>query len=137
MDASIIVAAVAAFGAAGSTVVSVRGSRAQARETAASTERLEQEKLRREEINQLRASLEGIIIRLSADVDSTRSEMLRVREQLDREEAVSDGLRARVHELEEKLHRTNLSMIELQRQLAGVMSTGAPLGREAGALEER
>lgn len=137
MDASIIVAAVAAFGAAGSTVVSVRGSRAQARETAASTERLEQEKLRREEINQLRASLEGIIIRLSADVDSTRTEMLRVREQLDREEAVSDGLRSRVHELEEKLHRTNLSMIELQRQLASVMSTGAPLGRESGALEDR
>jgi len=137
MDASIVVAVVAALGAAGSTVVSVRGSRAQARETAASAERLEQERQRRDEITRLRENLEAIIIRLNADIESTRGEMLRVREQLDREEAVSDGLRSRVRELEEKLHLTNMSMLELQRQLASVMSAGAPLGREPNAQEER
>lgn len=129
MDASIIVASLAALGAAGSAGLAARGSRTAARETAASqeraareasaaAERIEQDKLRREEIVQLRATLEAIIGRLNDEINNTREEVARVRAQLDHEEVVSDQLRARVRELEEQVHRLTMTVMELQQKLA-------------------
>jgi chromosome segregation ATPase len=129
MDATIIVAAIGAVSGLGGASLAARSSRTaardtaasqerQARETAASQERVEQERLRREEIGQLRANLEAIIGRLNEEVRSARDEVKRVREQLDREEVVSDQLRGRVRDLEEQVHRLNMTILQLQQQLA-------------------
>ena len=128
MDASIIVAGLAAVGAGGSAFFTARGSRAAARETAAATERVERDRLQREEINQLRANLEAIIARLNDEIGVTRDEVKHLREQLDREESVSDGLRARVRELEDQVHKLQMTIYTLQQRVAtGVV----PAGEEA------
>jgi predicted nuclease with TOPRIM domain len=127
MDASIVVATLAALGSGTAAWFTSRASRTAARETAASAERVEADKLRREEITQLRANLEAIIQRLTDEIGVARGEVGRLREQLDREEAVSDQLRGKVRELEEQVHRMSMTIIDLQQRLAG----GAALHEEA------
>ncbi|MEU6725454.1 hypothetical protein ABZ917_17240 [Nonomuraea wenchangensis] len=83
-------------------------------------ERAEDERRRElqdETIAALRAHLEGIITRLTEEVEFARKETARLREQVNAEQSVSDALRGRVRDLEDRIHEMGQTIADLRRQL--------------------
>lgn len=73
--------------------------------------------LQDETIAALRAHLEGIITRLTEEVEFARKETARLREQVNAEQSVSDALRGRVRDLEDRIHEMGQTIADLRRQL--------------------
>lgn len=128
MDPTIAVAGVAAVGAAVSAAYTARGARSAARFNADAQRSIEGERLRQQQIDQLRSSLEAIITRLTEEVGAARQEVTRLRDQLDREEAVSEQLRGKVRNLEDQVHQLNRTIGDLQHQLDSAMPHRRPAG---------
>jgi cell division protein FtsB len=73
--------------------------------------------LQDETIAALRAHLEGIITRLTEEVEFARKETARLRDQVNQEQSVSDTLRSRVRDLEDRIHEMGQTIADLRRQL--------------------
>jgi predicted nuclease with TOPRIM domain len=78
---------------------------------------LERRRLQDETILRLREHLEGIIARLTDEVNVARAETARLREQVNVEQGVSDALRARVRDLEDRIHEMSQAISKLRSQL--------------------
>lgn len=99
---------------------SVRSNRDKLDADERAAERAEDQRRRElqdETIAALRAHLEGIITRLTEEVEFARKETARLREQVNAEQSVSDTLRSRVRDLEDRIHEMGQTIADLRRQL--------------------
>ena len=99
---------------------SVRSNRDKLEADERAAERAEDQRRRElqdETIAALRAHLEGIITRLTEEVEFARKETGRLRDQVNQEQSVSDALRGRVRDLEDRIHEMGQTIADLRRQL--------------------
>lgn len=69
-----------------------------------------------EQVERLRHHYDALIDRLTAEIASLRAEVAQVREQLSREQDVSDTLRGKVRHLEDRIHELQLALAEYRDQ---------------------